>query len=358
MLFAKKNQLFGLDIGSSSLKMTEIRKNGNGYELLNAAMVPLPPEAIVEGAIMNAPAVVEAIHSLLEKHKPRTRNVATAVSGHSVIIKKISLPTMSKKELEQSIQWEAEQYIPFNIQDVNLDYQILSPDGLNAPEGNGAKEMDLLLVAAKKDLVEDYAGLLREAELKPAVMDVASFAMANMYEANYDFAEDEVTALFNIGAGITNINICKGGTSLFTRDIHFGGNQYNEEIQKALHLSHQDAEDLKLRGATRSDQQASLERILERVTDALLNEMQRSLEFFGATSSGEKIRRVALCGGCAAMAGLPAKMQERLGIEVELMDPFRRLAIQVNHLRSGYLQEIAPFMGVSVGLALRGVGDS
>jgi type IV pilus assembly protein PilM len=189
-------------------------------------------------------------------------------------------------------------------------------------------------------------------------MDVASFAVQNMYEACYDIAESDVTAIFNIGASITNINIFKAGASLFTRDIHFGGNQFNEEIQKALHLSHQEAEKMKLGGASRPDHQSALERILERVTEALLNEMQRSLEFFSATSASEKIHRVALCGGCSAMVGLVGKMQERLGIQVELADPFRKITVQADHLDSKSLQETAPFMGVSVGLALRGVGDS
>jgi len=356
MVFGKKSTLFGLDVGSSTIKMAEIAKSGRNLQLLNAGMISLPPEAIVEGAIMNAPAVVECIHELLRQHRPRTRNVATAVSGHSVIVKQISLPVMSREELEQSIQWEAEQYIPFNIQDVNLDYQILSArKGQKTAEPD--EQMDVLLVAAKKDLVEDYTSLLREADLRPVIMDVASFAIENMVEANHDFDESEVVAAFNIGASITNINVLKAGASLFTRDIHFGGNQFNEEIQKTLHLSYLEAERLKLGQASRLDQQKSLESIVERVTEALLNEMQRSLEFFSATSASEKIHKVVLCGGCTALSGLVGRMQDRLGVQVELADPFRKIMPQSGRLDSENLQEIAPFMGVSVGLALRGVGD-
>ena len=356
MLFGKKNQLFGLDIGSSALKLTEIRKTGKGYQLLNAGIVHLPPEAIIEGAIMNASAVVDAIQTLLDVHKPETRNVATAVCGHSVIIKKITLPMMSREELEQSIQWEAEQYVPFNIHDVNLDYQILTPVSEKGEEA-GSGQMDVLLVAAKKDLVEDYTSLLLEADLRPVLMDVASFAVENMVEVNTDIDEDEVSAIFNIGASITNINIFKNGASLFTRDIHFGGNQFNEDIQKLLNVSYQEAEQLKLGGGGREGEQAQVRDILERVTDMLLNETQRSLEFFAATSGSEKIHRVVLCGGCSALPGLPPKMEERLGIPVELASPFRKILVDPAKFKPDYLQEIEPFMGVSVGLAVRSLGD-
>ena len=356
MLFGKRTQLFGLDIGSNTLKLAEVRKTGRGYQLLNAGLMNLPPEAIVEGAVMNAPAVVDAIRNLLDVHKPESRNVATSVCGHSVIIKKVSLPVMSREELEQSIQWEAEQYIPFNIHDVNLDYQILPPVAEKGEE-SGSDQMDVLLVAAKKDLVEDYASLLREADLRPVIMDVASFAVENMYEANADFDEDELIAIFNIGASITNINIFKNGASLFTRDIHFGGNQFNEEIQKALNLNFQEAEYLKLGGAGSEGDRREVQDILERITEVLLNETQRSLEFFSATSGSEKINRVALCGGCSALPGLAAKMEDRLGTPVELADPFRRVIAESGKFRPEYLKEIQPFMGVSVGLALRSVGD-
>ncbi len=356
MLFGKKAHLFGLDIGSNALKLAEIRKTGKTYQLLNAGIMNLPPEAIVEGAIMNAPAVVDAIRNLLDVHKPSSRNVATAVCGHSVIIKKISLPVMSREELEQSIQWEAEQYIPFNIHEVNLDYQILSR-GEGSGEEAAAGQMDVLLVAAKKDLVEDYASILKEAELRPVIMDVASFAVENMYEANYEVEEDEVVAIFNIGASITNINIFKNGASLFTRDIHFGGNQFNEEIQKALNLSYQEAEHLKLGGAGEDEERREVQEILLRITEVLLNETQRSLEFFSATSGSEKIHRVVLCGGCSALPELAGKMEERLGTPVELADPFRKVTADPGRFKPEYLQEIRPFMGVSVGLALRSMGD-
>ncbi|MEW6442512.1 MAG: type IV pilus assembly protein PilM [bacterium] len=355
MLLGKKNHLFALDIGSSSLKLAEVRSNGRGYQLLNAGMMPLPPDAIVEGAIMNASAVVEAIRNLLEVHRPRTRNVATSVSGHSVIIKKISLPSMSPEELSQSIQWEAEQYVPFNIHEVNLDYQIL-PAAPGA-KGEGSDQMSVLLVAAKKELVEDYATLLREADLRPVLIDVDSFAVENMYEANYETEEDELVALFNIGASVTNINVFKDGVSLFTRDIHFGGNQFNEEIQKDLSVGVHEAEQLKIGLPGTANTGAEVRDILGRVTETLLTEVQRSLEFFAASSGEQRIHKVVLCGGCSSMNGLVEKTEERLGIPVEQADPFRKVTVDSSRWKSDYLRGIAPFMGVSMGLAIRRVGE-
>jgi len=355
MFFGIRNHLFGLDIGSSSLKLAEVHATGRGYQLLNAGMIPLPPDAIVEGAIMNASVVVEAIRNLLETCKPRTRNVATSVSGHSVIIKKISLPNMSREELAQSIQWEAEQYIPFNIHDVNLDYQIISSRA--AAKEEASDQMNVLLVAAKKDLVEDYAALLREADLRPVIIDVDSFAVENMYEANYETEEEELVAIFNIGASVTNINIFKSGVSLFTRDIHFGGNQFNEEIQKELNLGYREAEQLKLGVPGQEASRMEVQEILGRVTEALLNEVQRSLEFFSATSGDQRIHKVVLCGGCSCLPGLVDKTEDRLGIPVELADPFRKASVDSSRWKPDYLRGVAPFMGVSMGLAIRRVGD-
>jgi type IV pilus assembly protein PilM len=355
MFFIKKNNLFGLDIGSSSIKMAELKKTSKGYQLLNFGITNLPPEAIVEGAIIDSMAVVNAIRTLLEIHKPRTRNVATAVSGHSVIIKKISLPAMSKDELGQSIQWEAEQYIPFNINEVNLDFQPLSGPQKQTPEGT---QMDVLLVAAKRDLIEDYSSVLSTAGLRPVLIDVASFAMENMYETNYEVEEDEVVAAFNIGASVTNINIFKNGSSLFTRDIHFGGNQFNEEIQKILQVSYQEAEQLKLGGATKEGKATKeVKAIVERITEALLTETQRSLEFFSATSGDEKIHKIMLSGGCSSQPGLAEKMEDRLGLPVEVVNPFRGIAYDEAMFKSDYLREVAPLAAVSIGLAIRRVGD-
>ena len=221
----KSKSIFGLDIGSSSVKAVELKVGPKGFDLLHLGVAQVPHEAIVQGAFLNAGAIADAIREAVSGAKIKSTHVAVAVSGHSVIVKKISLPTMTREELEESIRWEAEQYIPFDVNEVNLDFQILNP---GAVEG----QMDVLLVAAKKDLIDDYVNVLSEAGVTPAVIDVAGFAVANAWAANSEAQPEEVVAIANIGAQSTNINVLAGGVPAFTRDISIGGNAYTEEIQR------------------------------------------------------------------------------------------------------------------------------
>ena len=272
----------------------------------------MPAEAIVQGAFLNSSAIVEAIREAIEKAKIRTKNVAAAVSGHSVIVKKVSLPAMTRDELDEQIRWEAEQYIPFDVNEVNLDFQILNG-------GGGEGQMEVLLVAAKKDLVDDYVQVIREAGLVPVAIDVAAFAVENAFEANYDVRPDEVVALVNIGAQVVNINIISNGAPAFTRDITTAGNQYTEEIQKALSISFEEAERIKLGGRRSENSQEvvpqEVESAMRSVTETVIGEISRSLDFFSATSADSRIERVVLCGGGAGVAGLQAGFQQRSGAQ-------------------------------------------
>jgi len=240
--FGKKS-LVGLDIGSSTVKAMEVHFKGRdkGFELRSLGIARLPNEAIVQGAFLNSSAIVDAIKEAIDQGRIRGKEVAAAIAGHSVIVKKVSLPQMTREELEEQIQWEAEQYIPFDVNEVNLDFQIL-----DTSEGDG--QMDVLLVAAKKDLIDDYMQVITEAGLTPGVIDVAAFAVENALEVNYDLATDEAVAVVNIGAQTVNINIVQNGVPAFTRDITTGGNQYTEEIQKALSISFEEAERIKIGG--------------------------------------------------------------------------------------------------------------
>jgi type IV pilus assembly protein PilM len=235
---AKGKLAVGLDIGSSSVKvilLKEHRRRGHlGYALQSFGMKPLPPEAIVDGALMNSTAIVQAIQELMAELRVKQREVAIGVSGHSVIIKKIAMPRMSQEELEESIQWEAEQYIPFDVKDVNIDTQIL------AQEANDATgQMDVLLVAAKKDMINDYTTVVSEAGLSPVVVDVDAFAVQNMFDVNYEAPTSDTVVLINAGASVININIVSRGVTTFTRDVTIGGNQFTEEIQKQLNVSYE-----------------------------------------------------------------------------------------------------------------------
>jgi len=341
----------GLDIGSSAVKAVELSRRGRSkeFDLSHLGVASMPAEAIVQGAFLNSSAIVEAIREAIEKAKIRTKNVAAAVSGHSVIVKKVSLPAMTRDELDEQIRWEAEQYIPFDVNEVNLDFQILTG-------GGGEGQMEVLLVAAKKDLVDDYVQVIREAGLVPVAIDVAAFAVENAFEANYEVRPDEVVALVNIGAQVVNINIISNGAPAFTRDITTAGNQYTEEIQKALSISFEEAERIKLGGRRSESSQEvvpqEVESAMRSVTETVIGEISRSLDFFSATSADSRIERIVLCGGGASVAGLQAGFQQRSGGKVEIMDPLARM-IPNSKFESDYLDEVAPALGVGVGLALR-----
>lgn len=355
-LFGGKKGVIGLDIGSSSIKVAELRETKKGYALQNFGMAKLPPEAIVDGALMNAAAIVEAIQTLLGERKIKTKDVVTSVSGQSVMIKKIPLPAMTEEELEDQIQWEAEQYIPFDINDVNLDFQILKP-------GDDAGNMEVLLVAAKKDMINDYMAVITESGLNPVVVDVDAFALENMYEINYQIMENEVLALVNIGASVINILVTKNGQYMFSRDVSSGGKLYSEEIQKQLSVSYEEAEMLKLggtaaKGETEEVMRREVSTVLRSVSEQLAGEIARSLDFYQAAAAEEHINKIWLSGGSCRIPGLAEVIQQKQNIPVEILDPFRNVERNPKQFDPGYLeQEVGPQAAVVIGLATRRVGD-
>jgi len=348
--FGKKS-VVGLDIGSNAVKAVEIAIKGKdkGFELRNLGIAPMPAEAIVQGAFLNSSAIVDAIQEAIQSGRIKTKEVAAAVAGHSVIVKKVSLPSMTREELEDQIQWEAEQYIPFDVNEVNLDFQILETS-----EGEG--QMDVLLVAAKKDLIDDYVQVINEAGLTPVAIDVAAFAVENSYEMNYELESQGVVALVNIGAQVVNINVVQDGVPAFTRDITTGGNQYTEEVQKALSISFDEAERLKLGGSASEQSQdvvpQEVEQAIRSVTDTVVGEISRSLDFFSATAADSRIAKVLLCGGGAKVAGFLNTFQERTGFDVEILNPLSRM-LPSKGFDAEYLDEVGTSLGVGIGLATR-----
>jgi type IV pilus assembly protein PilM len=348
-----KASVVGLDIGSSSVKAIEIASKGRdkGFELRSLGIASIPNEAIVQGAFLNSSAIVDAIGEAIEMGRIKSKDAAVAVSGHSVIVKKVSLPAMTRDELEDQIQWEAEQYIPFDVNEVHLDFQILETS-----EGEG--QMDVLLVAAKRDLVDDYVQVIQEAGLSPACVDIAAFAVENAFEMNYDVAPNEVVALVNIGAQVVNINVVENGVPAFTRDITTGGNQYTEEIQKSLSISFEEAERIKM-GGNQTDQNQEVvpqevEHAIRSVTDTVIGEIARSLDFFTATAAESRIHRVLLCGGGACIPGLDTSFADRSGLAVEIMNPLARM-LPSKGFDPDYLASVASSLGVGIGLATRRV---
>lgn len=351
MILGKKKNVIGLDIGSSSIKLVELSEGKTGYRLQSLGITPLPPEAIVDGALMDSVTVIDAIKELIRSAKTKTKDVVTSVSGHSVIVKKVTLPFMSKAELEESIKWEAERYIPFDINDVNLDFQILGSESEN-PE-----VMDVLLVAAKKDIINDYVSILIEAGLNPVIIDVDAFALENMFAINYEMGMDETIAMANVGASITNINILKNNLSAFTRDIFKGGNYITEEIQRQLHIDYEEAEKIKIGSKLEGTSQSTIQDILQAASETLALEIANSLEFFQSTTTYEKINKIYLSGGGSKIKDFDTILQQQTGIPVEIVNPFKKIEYNEKSFDIEYLREIGPMMAVGVGLATRKVGD-
>jgi type IV pilus assembly protein PilM len=348
MVFGSKKQVVGLDIGASSVKVVQLQQSKKGIELDAFGMVSLNPEVIVDGAIMDAEVVVEKIREAVKQFKVKSKYAAISVSGHSVIVKKIVVADMSRQELESAIETEAQQYIPFDIEDVNVDFQILEGD-----ETVGEGEMGVLLVAVKKEKVNEHIELVREAKLDPIVVDVDAFALENAYEINYELEPDLVIGLVDIGAGTMNINIMQNGVSSFVRDISIGGDQYTEAIQKEFNVNYDVAEKLKRGQLVEGIAQEDVLAIVNTVSDDIAIEIQRSFDFFRASTMDVAIDKLYLSGGCALFGGIDRFFEEKLGVEVEIFNPFRNIKISARKFDSDYIESIAPQAAVAVGLALR-----
>ena len=308
----------------------------------------LPHQSIVNKVISKPDAVADTLSILMDDLRIKTKNVAISISGHSVIIKKVSMPNMSHNELKESIPWELEQYIPQSIQDVSYDYQVIPGE---TPDGN----IDVLIVAAKKDVTNSYISIVNEVGLNPVVVDVDVFALENMYEVNYSESLG-VLALVNIGASVTNINILKDGVSIFTRDITVGGNQFTDWIIKELDCDYDEAESLKF-ALISGEQNPQVERISHDFVDLICGEIKRTLEFFSSTLWKGKIETIMLGGGSSKVPGLREVLTDMTESSVEMMNPFRTISYDAGDFDPDYLEDLAPKMNVVMGLALRKPGD-
>ncbi len=349
----KSKPVVGLDIGSSAVKAVELKASGKSYRVTAFAIEAVPPDSIVDGAIIDGSAVAEAIRRLFDNKLFKTKEVVASLSGNAVIVKKINLPVMTQSELAESIYWEAEQYIPFDIQDVNLDYQILNPG--TGPDANGT--MDVLLVAAKKEKIADYTGVIAQAGRVPVVVDVDAFALQNAYELNYGLDPHAVVVLLNAGASAININILSGEQSVFTRDISTGGNAYTEAIQKELSLPFDSAEQLKRGHPVDGTTFGDVKPVLHAMTDNVLLEIQKTFDFFKATAASDRIDRIMLSGGASRVDGFAQAVEDRFGAPVEAFNPFARIALDPAKLGVEDADTLAPTAAVAVGLALRRAGD-
>lgn len=345
-LFGGKKQkaVVGLDIGSSSVKAVELKRTKEGYELASVGLEPLSPETVVDGAIIDALTVSSAIDRIYASQKIKNKNVATSVSGHSVIIKKITMPLLDEDELYDQVYADAGQYIPFDIADVSLDYQTLEP----TPEGDA---LEVLLVAVKRDKINNYQSALIGRSL--SLVDVDAFALQNTFELNYEPEPEATMALLNIGASVMNINIVRGGVPLFTRDVSVGGNQYTDALQKELELTFEDAENLKRGQAVAGIDEEQKSAVLRSVSEILVLEIQKTFDFFRATAGAEAIGHIYVAGGAARTPGLLDMLRDEFQMPVDELDPFRRITYNPAKFSDEYIGEIAPRLAVCVGLGLR-----
>lgn len=337
--------LVGVDIGSASIKVCLVRESRKGLGLVRLGYVPLAPQVIVDGQIMDSAAVIDALGRAFAQAKIRQKECALSVSGQSVIIRKITVPMMTQAELDEQIQWEAEQHIPFDIKDVQVDYQVLR----KRPE---ASQMDLLLVAAKKDRIEDYAQLAKSAKLKPIVCDVDSFTVQNLFEYSRGLPENQTVALINVGASVSSLSIVANGVHVFPREIANGGNAITEEIQKQLGIPFEQAEAYKCGGAGGIVPQQVVQ-IIDAAADSIAAEIQRSVDFYLATSGEGEISRIYVTGGTANLAALARAIERRARVPVETWSPTEKVTIEAKEVNPELLLQRSAQLSVALGLSLR-----
>lgn len=352
-MLTPRRQLVGLDIGSSAIKVAQLKETKGRYLLQKFGVKLLEPEVIVDGTVMDEGRVVAAIRELFDEVNIKNKHVAISISGHAVIVKKISLPPMPDEELEGQVKLAAEQYIPFDINEVNIDFHVLPSDEVNEAQG----DMAVILVAAKKDKINELTELVKAAGLIPMVMDVDAFAIENMHAINYPMAQEETTALVNLGASVMNVNIIRAGASLFTRDIPLGGNRYTEAIQREVGLSFEEAEENKKKDRAGDSGGVAVGNVIDSVNAEVASEIARTVDYFKNSTTNSELNRVLLCGGVARANGLIQQLGDRMQLPVEMADPFAEIDISGCDADQELLADMAPSAAVSVGLALRAVGD-
>jgi type IV pilus assembly protein PilM len=347
---AQKDGYVAFDIGSSSVKMVEAVVDKGGCRLLNVGVLPLPQGAVQNNMVVEGRLVAEAIRKLIQQNGVKSSKVISAVPGRAVIIKKLQMPRQEEDELEANVEFEANKLVPENLENVNLDYQVLG-------YLEGGNKMEVLLVAVKKEIVNSFTDVIEAAGLTPAIMDVDYFAMESMYETNYEpQAAGEVIGLIHVGARYTSINVLSNGISTFTGDLPVGGEEFTDTLRRATQISGEQAETFKVTGLLEGKKGSDLESLLRSASESLAEDVRRTLTLYGAIASEEGIRRIYLSGGGAKVVGLTSVMEEKLGVPVQMAEPFRNFRSSKN-VDETSLADLAPLLGVAVGLAIRRPGD-
>jgi type IV pilus assembly protein PilM len=341
-LFGRKRTVTGLDIGSGFVKVVEVDHSGDQPEVVRVAMRPLLPDAIVEGEIMDYGLVSDAVMGLFQDMGVKNAEVVTAVGGHDVIIKKIEMDRMKESDAREMIRWEAEQHVPFDIKSVELDFQILDPNG-------DGLQMEVLLVAAKRELIDNKVGLLQDAGVNPTIIDVDAFALHNAFEHNYPDRLGGIVALVNIGHETTNVSILDNGVPILTRDIPFGSRKIREDLQRERGLTAEQAEDVVQARETAAD----LESFVAQSADEVAVGIERASAFLMTREDGAQVGRIYLSGGGARIPGMSQTLAQRMNVETELVNPFERVPVQPGAAGDIAIDEAAPMLLLPLGLALR-----
>ena len=350
MVFGKKDNLVGLDIGSRSIKAAEIVETKRGSALKSMGSIDIAHGVIEEGTINDPESVAESIQQLWKSSGIKESNVAVSIGGYSVIVKKIIVQTMAEEQLQETIHFEAEQYIPFDISDVNLDFQILGESESNP------NQMDVFLVAAKKEMVDDYINLINLSGLNACTIDVEAFALQNTFEANYDTQQENI-ALIDIGASKTSLNILKDAASVFMRDVSLGCGQINQKIMSLIECSFEEAEQLKYGNKPDRLSPDDFKGIVSSVVADWCTEIRRALDFFYSTYPQDQIKRIILSGGGANIAEFRDLLATEASADVEMINPFQNFHIENKRLDDAFIKQVAPQAAICMGLAMRKVDD-
>jgi type IV pilus assembly protein PilM len=342
---SREDLVVGIDIGSHAVKVCQLKRTDKAYAVVNLGSVTLPEGAVDDGTLNDPEVVAAKIKELFKNLKIKKKKIGFSISGYSVIVKKVNLQVMSDGELEEHIQSEAEQYIPFDIEDVYLDFQDLKTNH------DGEDRTDVMLVAAKKDIVDEYLEMFESLDLKPVIVDVDGFALENTYEYNYP--KDENVALVDIGAAKMNINIISEGVSVVARDIVVGSQQLTEQIEATFDVSFEDAEALKLGHTPAGEKQAEIEEIFSSTCTQWVLEIKKAIDLYHANHQEAPLNRLVLSGGGSKVAGLLEFLADETELPVELFDPFSNMTVNSKKIDPDYLKNVGPEMAIATGIAIR-----
>jgi type IV pilus assembly protein PilM len=350
-MFFDSNKVIGLDIGTNSIKIVELDVSGRKTTVVSFGVAPTPKNTILAGEIMDPLLLSEAIRTLVTKSGTKRKHASVGIWGNAVIVKRVSLPKMDLQLLDEQIRWEAEQYIPFDIQEINLEYHVLNSSKTSIDT------MEVLLVAAKKDLIMNYLETVESAGVSCSILDVSTFALANCFMRNYPELTQDTSAIFDIGSGVTNFVVVENGEAVFARDIPMGGSNYTTDILKGMGVSEDEAEGLKLDISLGRPAPEELKTIVQSSHESFCDELNKSLDFYTSTSNQGKIQRIYLTGGGSLMIGLKESLSNLSQLPVEMFNPFHTIQVDKGVIASEYISQIAPLAAIAVGLGLRKAGD-